>query len=404
MKSDLAVRAEGLGKCYRLYDSGSGRVIEKLTRGRVKRHTEKWALRDVSFELPRGAALGVVGGNGAGKSTLLKILTGTTRPTTGRFEIHGRLGSLLELGAGFHPAFSGKDNIYMNAAMLGIPRAEVKRRYEELADFAELGDYLMQPVRTYSSGMSMRLGFTVAMMSNPDVLILDEILAVGDQHFQKKCMDRIREIREAGTTILFVSHSVYHVRQMCDEAIWIHQGQVVMRGNPVSVTDEYVNFQYALSGGQSAIAEKHGGEGAFKDLPHLSEVRLTRAGEEDPAAEFRYGDEMEVHIGWRDPKKTGPHHVGFIVYRNDDIMLFGASSKDGLPPLSGAGGSVVARLPVSMLAGEYYVSGFLVEENCEHVVDQRLSWARFKVTYEGIEKGIYQPAVKWTADNGTAPR
>jgi lipopolysaccharide transport system ATP-binding protein len=403
MDSRPAVKVEGLGKRYRLFPNGQARVVEWITRGRVRRHEEKWALKDVSFELKRGAALGIVGGNGAGKSTLLKILTGTTRPTTGRFEVNGRLGSLLELGAGFHSEFSGKDNLYMNAAILGIPKAEVRARYDELVAFAELGDYLMQPVRTYSSGMAMRLGFTVAMMANPEILILDEVLAVGDQHFQKKCMDRIREIRRAGTTILFVSHSVYHVRQMCDEAIWLHQGKPVMHGSPVDVTDEYVNFQYALSGGQSAIVEQHGGRGAFQDLPHLTEVRITRPGSDQPQRAFAYGEEMDIHLGWKDPKGSGPHHVGFIIYRNDDIMIFGSISEDDLGMLRGSGGKVVARVPVSMLAGEYYLSAYLLEENRDHVVDQRLAWARFKVTYRGIEKGVYQPEVHWRLEDGTGP-
>jgi lipopolysaccharide transport system ATP-binding protein len=208
-------------------------------------------------------------------------------------------------------------------------------------------------------------------------------------------MERIREIREAGTTILFVSHSIYHVRQMCDEAMWLHEGVAVMHGNPTTVTDEYINFQYALSGGKSAIAEKYGGHGALKDLPHLTDVRLTRPGESEPATSFAYGEEMEIHMSWKDPALTGGHHVGFIIYRNDDVMIFGSGTQKGLPALRGREGEVVARVPVSLLAGEYYLSGFMVEENCDHVVDQRLSWARFKVTYDGIEKGIYQPDVAW---------
>ena len=403
MTANPAVKVEGVGKCYRLFPNGSARIVEWITRGHVRRHEEKWALKNVSFELQRGAALGIVGGNGAGKSTLLKILTGTTRPTTGSFVVNGRLGSLLELGAGFHPEFTGKDNLYMNAAVLGIPKAEVKARYEELVSFAELGEYLHQPVRTYSSGMAMRLGFTVAMMSNPEIMILDEVLAVGDQHFQKKCMDRIRDIRRAGTTILFVSHSVYHVRQMCDEAIWIHEGQVVMHGKPVDVTDEYVNFQYALSGGQSAIAEQKGGRGMFQDLPHLTDVRISRPGSTTPETKFKHGDEMEIQVGWRDPKLAGPHHIGIIVFRNDDVMIFGTSTEKDVGPLRGHEGRVVARIPISMLAGEFYVSAYLIEENREHVVDQRLTWARFKVTYDGIEKGIYQPDVKWRADAKVSP-
>ena len=191
---------------------------------------------------------------------------------------------------------------------------------------------------------------------------------------------------------------------MCDEAIWIHEGQVVMHGKPVEVTDEYVNFQYALSGGQSAIVEQKGGRGPFKDLPHLADVRVNRPGSTHARNQVR-----ATATRWRSASaggtrsSTGPHHVGFIIYRNDDIMIFGSGTQRRLGPLRGREGRVVARVPVSMLAGEYYVSGFIVEENLEHVVDQRLSWARFKVTYDGIEKGIYQPDVTWRAD-AKAPR
>lgn len=389
----------GLGKRYKIYPDSWSRVIEWASGGRARRHEEKWALRGVSFEVPRGSSLGVVGANGAGKSTLLKILAGTTLPTTGSFSIEGRLGSLLELGAGFHPEFSGKDNIFMNAAIMGIPKAEVRARFEELAEFAEVGDYLLRPVRTYSSGMSMRLAFAVAMMSRPDVLILDEVLAVGDQHFQKKCMDKVREIRMSGTTVLFVSHSVYHVRQICDNAIWIHDGAVVTAGNPINVTDEYVNFQYALSGGQSAQASKVDGQRPSAGQPHLGDMKITAAGADEWRAEFQSGEMVDIHVDVQNPGGSGRFHVGIIVNRNDDVQVFSARTLEGGTAFEGTGGTMRLRVPLSLTSGEFYVSGYLLDESCEHVMDQRLSWCRFKVQYGGMEKGVYLANTQWVKNS-----
>ena len=391
----ISVSAENLGKRYRIYPDSWSRVLEAVTFGRVRRHEEKWALRGVSFEVPRGAALGIVGANGAGKSTLLKVVTGVTPPTTGTFRIVGRVGSLLELGMGFHPDFSGKDNVFMNAAIMGIPRAEVRERFEELADFAELGDYLYRPVRTYSSGMAMRLGFAVAMMIKPDVLVLDEVLAVGDQHFQKKCMDRISEIRQAGTTILFVSHSSYHVRQICDRAIWIHDGVKVMEGDPGTVVDEYTNFQYALGSGQEALVAQKTDQPSLTALPHLGTIKICRAGEDEAREVFQTGDEIDIHVEYRNPTGDGTYHVGVICSRNDGLQVWGTRSKEHGLAFEGERASLVVRVPLKLTAGEFYISGYLLDESCDHVMDQRLAWARFKVRHDGIERGLVLPEARW---------
>jgi lipopolysaccharide transport system ATP-binding protein len=395
------VVVSGLSKRYKIYPDSWSRVMEWASGGRMRKHAEKWALRGVSFEVPRGSSLGVVGANGAGKSTLLKILAGTTLPTSGTYSIEGRLGSLLELGAGFHPEFSGKDNIFMNAAIMGISKAEVRERFEELAEFAEVGEYLLRPVRTYSSGMSMRLAFAVAMMSRPDVLILDEVLAVGDQHFQKKCMDKVREIRMSGTTVLFVSHSVYHVRQICDNAIWIHDGAVVTSGNPINVTDEYVNFQYALSGGQSAQAAKTQAVTAAAGAPHLGEMKITAAGADEWRADFVSGEVVDIHLEVRNPAGHGRFHVGIIVNRNDDVQIFSSRSLESGCFFEGSGGSMRVRVPLSLTSGEFYVSGYLLDESCEHVIDQRLSWCRFKVQHGGMEKGTFLANTQWIPNGGS---
>ncbi|HMS15861.1 MAG TPA: ABC transporter ATP-binding protein [Planctomycetota bacterium] len=395
MSDSPAVKATSLSKCYRVYPDSSSRLVEWFSGKRLKRHTEKWALRDISFEVPKGSALGIVGANGAGKSTLLKIISGVTTPTSGKFEISGQLGSLLELGAGFHPGFTGRANVFMNAAIMGIPKREVKERFNELAEFAELGDYLDRPVRTYSSGMSMRLGYAVAMLAHPEILVLDEILAVGDQRFQKKCMDHIRRIRMSGTSILFVSHSIYHVRQMCDRAIWIQDGHVVAAGDPTTVTDDYVNFTYAHAGGQEAQKAERGVGTGVTNASHLTQIRISKNGDEKPCSEFRTGDVMTIRLSFRNADPKDRVHLGIICNRNDDLQVFTTRSHEAGISATGETGSLMLRVPVQLAAGEYYISAFLLDETCDHVLDQRLAFSRFRVSYDGMEKGVYIAPVTW---------
>lgn len=396
MSIPIAVEAHDLGKRYKVYPDSWSRIVEWASRGKIRRHEEKWALQGINLSIPRGSALGVVGANGAGKSTLLKILSGTTQQTTGTWAIHGRLGSLLELGAGFHPDFNGRDNIFMNAAIMGIPKREVKERFDELAEFAELGDYLMRPVRTYSSGMTMRLAFSVAMMAHPDVLILDEVLAVGDQHFQKKCMDRMREIRQSGTTIIFVSHSIYHVRQICDRAIWIHGGRPITEGDPNNVTDEYVNYTFALSAGQAAQAAENGaGAPVSNALPHLGEIKICPKGTTEASNAFQSNQVVDIHLEYKNPTGKGTYHVGVIVNRNDDIQIFTSRSMDFGKCLDGTKSRLIMRVPLRLTSGEFYVSGYLLDESCDHIVDQRLAWCRFKITHKGMEKGVILADAEW---------
>ena len=231
------VRIRNLSKRYRLYDSSRQRLAEWVT-GRP-RHRDFWALRHINLEVPRGVALGVIGPNGAGKSTLLKILSGVTYPTEGTLETEGRVTALLELGTGFHPEFTGRQNIFLNGRLLGFSDQEIQARVGETIAFSELGDFIDQPVRTYSSGMYMRLGFSTMASLNPDVLVIDEIFAVGDAHFQQKCVRRVREFKEQGCTILFVSHDPGAVKNLCDRAILLNHGEIVESGQPDEVLDYY---------------------------------------------------------------------------------------------------------------------------------------------------------------------
>lgn len=235
--SNAVLQVHGLGKRYRLYASPRERLIALL--GWADRSQSHWALKEVSFELQRGQCLGVIGDNGAGKSTLLKLLAGTLQASHGKLQRKGRVTAILELGAGFHPDFTGRDNLLFGGSLIGLGQDEMLRLSNEIIAFSELGDAIDRPVKTYSSGMTVRLAFALVTAVQPELLIIDEALAVGDQHFQKKCVQRIETFRQNGCTVLFCSHSLYHVRQLCDRVLWLHQGQVLGLGDTESVLAAY---------------------------------------------------------------------------------------------------------------------------------------------------------------------
>lgn len=244
MSSDLApppvmLSVRDLGKCYHIYDRPQDRLRQILRRRRKRYYREFWALRGLSFELRRGDALGIVGQNGSGKSTLLQLIAGTLQPSEGEIRIEGRVAALLELGSGFNPNFTGRENVYMNGAILGLSRREIDERFDDIAAFADIGEFLNQPVLTYSSGMMVRLAFAVQVQVNPDILIIDEALAVGDALFQKRCFQRLEELRAAGVTLLFVSHDQESVRTLTSNAILLHEGCVRSSGPSGEVLLDY---------------------------------------------------------------------------------------------------------------------------------------------------------------------
>jgi len=249
MTSRSMVSIQHLSKAYRLYDRPWHRLAEWVTG--TQRHRVFWALKDVNIEVPSGIALGIVGPNGAGKSTLLKILSGVSYPTEGAVTVPGKIAALLELGTGFHPELTGRENVFLNGRLVGHAEREIADSLEEIISFSELGEFIDQPVRTYSSGMYMRLGFSIAASLDPSVLVIDEIFAVGDAYFQQKCVRRLREFRERGATILFVSHDPSAVKTLCDQAVLIHRGEVVDSGSPDDVLDYY----------NALLAREHGDAG-----------------------------------------------------------------------------------------------------------------------------------------------
>ena len=399
-----ALEAEGLSKAYRIYGSPLKRIAEALTLGRYLAHHRFWALQDVSFKLRPGAAIGLCGSNGAGKSTLLKVISGTTTPTGGRYRINGRVASMLELGAGFHMDFTGRANIVMNGIMMGLSRKEIDRRTDEIIEFAELGDYIDEPVRTYSSGMGLRLGFAVATSVQPEVLILDEVFAVGDMYFQKKCIDRIFEFRKRNRTILFCSHSLYDLRQLCDEAIWLDHGKCMAHGESVRVTNMYTAFQRENIG-----AARNRLSSQFEDLPEheernshskptIRDARIYRLDSDVEIYEINTGDSIEIRVWWTNPNpEETPVHVGAAFMLQDLTTCAGMGTHlDDLPMLSGGEGCAVLRIPhLRLLAGQYLILVALMDESGVHRYQTFMMPENLVIHSERRDVGLFNVVHDW---------
>jgi lipopolysaccharide transport system ATP-binding protein len=285
-----AVEFKGVSKSYSIYDQPGDRLKELLSFNRLKRHKDFWALHDVSFDVKKGETFCVVGENGSGKSTMLQLVAGILQPTTGTAITNGRVSALLELGAGFNPEFTGRDNVYLNASILGFSKRQIDQRYGEIAAFAEIGDFIDRPVKTYSSGMVVRLAFAVAINVDPEVLLVDEALAVGDIYFRQRCMRKVHELRSRGITILFVSHAVSDVKAIGDRVLWLDHGRMVDIGEPDRVIAKYL----AAMNEKDSVYRHHEAE--------VAEVRRTTVHAPEvvdniPNIDHRYGDGRAEVIG-----------------------------------------------------------------------------------------------------------
>ena len=296
---DTTIELSGVSKRYRLrhgwYVSSIkdevGRLTARLLGRSVEAREEFWALRDISFSLKRGEVLGLIGMNGAGKSTLLKILSKVTVPTTGSFVTHGRLGSLIEIGAGFHPDLTGRENIFLNGSIMGMPRREVQAKFDQIVAFAEVERFIDTPIKFYSSGMQMRLGFAVAAHTDPDILLIDEILAVGDASFQAKCLNKLAELKEQDKTIVLVSHNLTNITEHCKKVLWIDHGAICMFGESDAVVDAYLEH---VSADMKADDSQHDARDRGGDRPiSILDVALADAGE---PPQNRFDREDTVHI------------------------------------------------------------------------------------------------------------
>ena len=404
----VVLRAEGLGKEYRLYDSPRQRLASLLT-GKAS-HRSQWALRDVSFELRRGQCLGVIGDNGAGKSTLLKLIAGTLKPSTGSLQQAGRVTAILELGAGFHPEFSGRDNLFFGGSLIGIGQAEMQKLQASIVGFSELGDAIDRPVKTYSSGMVVRLAFALVTAVEPDVLIVDEALAVGDQHFQKKCVERIEAFRENGCTILFCSHSLYHVRQLCDAALWLDGGGQRAWGPTERVLagyESHVREQNQKGDVKPrAAGDTHGLDGAAVQAPA-------------PLASERRGAILSVNVaglgGGQPPLLAGPDlqveivsqladgeqpHLGVMLEQSHGVgITVAATHADRTSPVRGADGlwrATVTFPNLPLHSGEYVLSAYLADSQGLVIYDEWLHCTYFSWEYPSLVPGLLQLPHRWS--------
>ncbi len=286
-----SVEFQGVSKSYPIYAAPGDRLKELVTLNRAKRHRDFWALSDVSFAVPRGETFCVIGENGAGKSTLLQLVAGILEPTAGTVAVHGRVSALLELGSGFNPEFTGRDNVYLNGAILGFSSREIDSKYKQIKDFAEIGDFIDQPVKTYSSGMVVRLAFAVAIHVDPEILIVDEALAVGDLYFRQRCMRKVHELRAGGITILFVSHAIGDVKAVGDRTLWLDRGRIRDIGDTDLVVAKYL----------AAMAEKDSAYLTLQDRPVAARPRAATQPPEVvdriPNIDHRHGDGRAEVLG-----------------------------------------------------------------------------------------------------------
>ena len=329
-KTDL-ITALGLGKCYRHTEGGNSRLRQLFGRPGTGAR-ELWALRDVTLRVGRGESWGLIGRNGAGKSTLLKLIAGVTAPTRGTIVVRERIGALLDLGAGFHPEYSGRDNAYLAAAMLGFSARELRERLRAIEEFAELGEAFTRPVRTYSSGMFMRLAFSVATAIEPAILVADEVLAVGDEPFQRRCIRRIESFLAGGGTLLFCSHSMYHVRKLCRHALWLDHGRPRACGPASEVVEAYENYLRALEADGGDIATAPRVDAAFQS--RVVSATVARVGGPE-TSEFRMGESLAVTIEVE--TAAGDDEVPVVAVgcvRNDGVPVYGVfSDVDGVDPM-----------------------------------------------------------------------
>ncbi len=400
MSSDVAVRVDGLSKCYHIYDSPQDRLkqslmprIHRLLSLPEKRYfREFWALRNVSFEIPKGQTIGIIGQNGSGKSTLLQMICGTLTPSSGSIETEGRVAALLELGSGFNPEFSGRDNVYMNAALLGLDKKEIEDRFDDIVRFADIGKFIDEPVKSYSSGMMVRLAFSVQAQIDPDILIVDEALAVGDAKFQAKCFDRLSQLKESGTSILLVTHSSEQIVTHCDSAILLEKGEVLERGHTKSVVNRYHDVLFGTRPStvdptvtplgthpppavelnprhlstDSDLFSCHAGYNPYEyrwgdKAAAILDFHLSCQGESYPVS-VKSGARMDVELSVHYRKRLINPIFGLTVKNKEGVTLYGSNSEllsqASMRETGDAGTCVLIRASfhVNLAPGDYFIS------------------------------------------------
>lgn len=376
-----AIEVANVTKSFKVYQEGGQSAKERLIRAGRNPHIVFKALDDVSFEVAEGETFALLGHNGSGKSTLLKCISGILKPTTGTIRIRGRIASLLELGAGFHPELTGRENVFINAAFLGISRAEIARRFDDIVDFAELHEFIDEPVKHYSSGMYVRLGFAVAINLDPDILLVDEVLAVGDEVFQQKCLDRVRQFQQEGRTIVVVTHAADVVRQVCQRAIVLHHGEKVADTRPgeaIRIFREHL--QGALS--EAAVPSP--------DAPvRIDDLEIHSSGQE--AKTITSGDPLELTVVFTAQRRLERPvvHVSIISPQGQTLYAIDIDLSDhGIGALDGTHRITASFARIPLLDGRYMVSTRVFDQTASEVAAVRVGRDEFSVLNPGTAHGV----------------
>ena len=400
---DRVIELSAVSKHYSLETNPARRLWRQLI-GRTERGPQHPALQDVSFSVRRGEAVGLIGRNGAGKSTLLQLVCGVLQPSAGKRYVRGRVAALLELGAGFNPELSGRENVRLNGPLLGLSRAEIERRLPEIIDFAGIGDYIDQPVRSYSSGMFVRLAFAMATSVEPDILVIDEALSVGDGQFARKSFERIMALRERGATVLFCSHSMFQVEALCQRALWLHDGRVQFDGPSHQAVVEYsawsARADAVLTAPDTLRPSRHDSDAAT-----LIDVRIgaplgSPSNGATGNASYRSGlDDLDIHIHFRSDPTIPCPTLGLVLHSTDGRAVTSAGNwLDGVDLERDAAGEVRARLhfpALPLLKGRYTVSAYVLDERSINLYAAAEHVASFDVVQDGLQQGLVALPHRW---------
>lgn len=389
-----AVSVRNVTKNFRLYHEKNQYLKTALLRGRRARFDEFRALNGVSFDIPHGSTFGIIGSNGSGKSTLLKCLTGILTPDSGTVDVHGKVAALLELGSGFHPDLSGRENVYLNGAILGMSHRELEEKFDDIVEFAGLKQFIDTPVKNYSSGMTVRLGFAIAINVNPEILIIDEVLAVGDDEFQLKCYEKIDQFRRAGKTIIIVSHGLGDIQRICDEVAWIEKGVLKRVGDPAEIVPEYLSTSRS---GTSSVEPSSGqqwgsGEVTFESITFLDDLQ-------QPTNTLRTGASATVRVSMRSSVSLENSLLTLRIsdMNNDNVWMSNSNQND--TPLPVEPGSItvdVGLADLPLLDGVYELSLAIGNMSGSHEYDHWEKRLKFNVHQKRtVESGIVSIDSTW---------
>lgn len=406
-QNQIAIDVRDITKNFRIYYDKGAQLKEKLLFRKRSRYEERQVLKGISFQVKKGEAIGLIGHNGCGKSTTLKLLTKIMYPDSGTITMHGRVSSLIELGAGFHPDMSGRENIYTNAAIFGLTKKEIDRRLDDIIAFSELEEFIDNPVRTYSSGMYMRLAFSVAINVDADILLIDEILAVGDANFQTKCFNKLKEIKRDGTTIVIVSHSLGQIEQICDRSIWIHEGRIKAEGAPKIIDLEYLEFmgqkmqeskQKELEA-ETETAENDKAESKKRWGSGKARMTSVKACAPDGKAQrvFKTGEKIIIGIDYEVKEKIESAVFGIGIFNSDGVQCYGTNTRiDKLDEFSleKSGHAEIVLDEMNLLSGEYLID-LAIEEGEGIPVDYYREALKIEMISQTGDVGIARIGHSW---------